>query len=103
MAMHIEDSLGELGYSVVGPVPTIDEAIAYLETEEIDAALLDVNLRNGITSFPVARALDERSIPFAFLTGYGSKGLQEEFKDRQVLVKPVDAQLLAKTLLCFGE
>lgn len=102
VAMHIEDTLDELGYTVIGPVQTIEEAIACLDAAAVDAALLDINLGEGITSFPVAHVLNQRGIPFAFLTGYGAKGLHEEFKEQQVLVKPVDERLLVKTLRSLG-
>ena len=36
----------------------------------IDLALLDVNVA-GEKVFPVAYALEERGIPFLFVTGYG--------------------------------
>ena len=39
-----------------------------------DLALLDENLR-GVPVYPVAAVLLARAIPFAFVTGYGSNGV----------------------------
>jgi CheY-like chemotaxis protein len=98
VAMHIQDLLEDHGYVVLGPVRTVEDALSCLEGEVIDAALLDVNLGKGGTSFPVATVLKERAIPFVFLTGYGEKGLQEPFSNWKVLSKPVDEQSFLETL-----
>jgi CheY-like chemotaxis protein len=90
VAMHMEDLLCDLGCEVVGPISTVDDAIATLGGETIDAALLDVNLGDGTTSYPVAARLRQTGVPFAFVTGYGAKGLDEQFRTVPVLSKPVD-------------
>jgi DNA-binding response OmpR family regulator len=59
--------LGELGYDVVGPAPTVDRALSLLEEEEMDGAVLDVTLQ-GRTVTPVAERLREMELPFIFLT-----------------------------------
>lgn len=98
IAMLIEEHLNELGYIVVGPVQTVEQGIASLEGEGIDAALLDVNLGGGKTSFPFAQELARRGVPFAFLTGYGKAGLQNRFAKAPTLTKPVDEAALSRTL-----
>jgi DNA-binding response OmpR family regulator len=67
LAMHISDTLDELGQIVVGPARTVEDALAIMENERIDMALLDVNLGNGETSYPVADILSRQGVPFAFL------------------------------------
>src|SRR5665811_735302 len=52
----LEDMLAELGCEVVGPAARIEQALAIVNAETIDFAVLDVNL-NGKKSFPVADAL----------------------------------------------
>ncbi|MBW3536028.1 MAG: baseplate J/gp47 family protein, partial [Gemmatimonadetes bacterium] len=44
------------------------------------AALLDVNLGHGQTSYPVAEVLAARGIPFAFLTGYGATNVRARYR-----------------------
>jgi len=68
IAMLAEDFLIELGVTVVGPATTIDGAIAMIETQEIDAAVLDLNIR-GERSDRVADALRLRGIPIVCATG----------------------------------
>ncbi len=103
IAMLTCDYLEELGCSIVGPVATADKALAAIEGEPVDLAVLDVNLGNGRTSFPIAKALSERSTPFMFVTGYGSSGAREEFPDARVLAKPFSDAQLAKELAALLE
>jgi DNA-binding response OmpR family regulator len=71
VAMMIEDMLQTLGCDVVGPAATLEDALAAVEEQHFDAALLDANLR-GQDSSPIAEALVERHIPFLLATGYGA-------------------------------
>lgn len=73
VAMMAEDILTDLGAVVVGPADTVTGGLTLVESSEIDAALLDINM-NGERSYPVAEALLARRIPFVFCTGYGEDG-----------------------------
>jgi CheY-like chemotaxis protein len=64
------DMLDDLGRAIVGPASSVDQALAMIDTEAIDVAVLDVNL-NGQMSYPIAEALAGRGVPFIFSTGYG--------------------------------
>lgn len=87
--------LGQAGYGIVGPCPSVGAALATLEQESVDAALLDIQLQ-GETSFPVARRLQNLNIPFAFLSGQGREHLPSEVADCLLFPKPVGrADLLA--------
>jgi len=88
VAMLIEDQLIELGFDVVGPAATTNQAIALCEDERIDGAVLDVNLGGGQRSDPVAELLAAKGIPFVFVTGYGQSGIDGRFADAGVLQKP---------------
>ncbi|HWL81391.1 MAG TPA: HWE histidine kinase domain-containing protein [Roseomonas sp.] len=72
VAMELETQLQALGFTVVGPAATLQEALR-LASEEVllDAAVLDVNLR-GQAVFPVADLLVRRGVPVVFATGYGA-------------------------------
>lgn len=96
--LTIQDIVEELGCEVAGAAMRAPAAIAILESQDIDAALLDVNLGNGQTSYPVADALAARGVPFAFLTGYGATGLLPAYRVRPVLSKPIDARGLESIL-----
>jgi len=97
VAMLLEDLIHELGHLVIGPAACTADALAILETEGIDGALLDVNLR-GETSYAIADALAERDCPFIFITGYGEAGLEEPYRERPVLQKPFTRDRLSEAL-----
>lgn len=87
VAMNIEDMLLDLGHEVAGIASRLAPALALAKEGEFDLALLDVNLA-GEASFPIAAILRDRGVPFLFATGYGAKGIIEEFRSSTVLQKP---------------
>jgi CheY-like chemotaxis protein len=95
VAMLVEDMLVDLGCVVVGPASRLDDALAIAEREELDLAVLDINLGRG-DSFPVALVLDRRSVPFVFATGYGDR--ETPFPSAPVVAKPYRADDLYTAL-----
>jgi PAS domain S-box-containing protein len=85
--LAIEDMLTDLGCEAVAAAATVDQALALIDAQGFDAAMLDVNL-NGRKSYPVADVLTRRGVPFAFATGYGDHGRDGHYSDRPVLRKP---------------
>ncbi|MBZ0149149.1 MAG: response regulator [Pseudorhodoplanes sp.] len=98
VALSLHDFLSELGYSVVGPVGRVAEALRILNQGPVDAAILDVNLA-GEFVYPLAELLRTRNIPFVFATGYSSESIDPRFGDISVLQKPIDRQMLET---CFA-
>lgn len=99
VAMLTEDFLGELGHDVVALVSCVKDAIGFCASSVIDFAVLDVNL--GVeNSFPVARYLEERNIPYIFVTGYGTAGIIDPYRSHPVLAKPFTASQLAAAIAC---
>ena len=87
-----------LGARVIGPAPSLDQALACIEAaDRLDAATLDVNLR-GQMVFPVADVLRRRGVPFVFATGYDQKIIPERFRTVPRFEKPVDPARLARAL-----
>ena len=76
LAMELETLLQRGGCIVLGPVPTIHQALAVLDHEQPEVALLDVNLK-GERATPVAAALIDRGVPFVLITGYSRLQLTE--------------------------
>jgi CheY-like chemotaxis protein len=97
--LMIEDMLGDLGCQVVGPVGTVPEALALAEAGGFDAALLDLNLGRGETSYPVADLLAARQVPFAFVTGYSADALSPPHDGRPILEKPFWGDALSNVLM----
>jgi CheY-like chemotaxis protein len=94
----IAHALTNLGAEVIGPLPDLADAVGILERgEAIDAALLDINIRNQMV-FPLARLLRSRNVPFVFTTGYDRTSVVAEFQDVQLWEKPLDMPRLARSL-----
>lgn len=96
VAMLAEDFLTELGAVVVGPASSIDGAMAMIAGHEIDAALLDINIR-GERSDRVADALRLRGIPIVCATGYG-EGAAEFARGSAIVAKPYTKDKLDRSL-----
>ena len=100
MADDLRRDLEKVGAEVVGPVPSVADALKILaQADTLDGAILDVNLR-GEKAYPVADALRERSVPFVLASGYEQWALPESYKDVPRCDKPVDLRHLARAL--FG-
>ena len=102
IAEDMRATLADAGAEILGPVPTIAEAADLIDADpDIDAALLDVNLRGDMV-FDVADTLAARGVPFAFVTGYDRTTMPERFIDTPHLEKPVKPAQVAAILAASG-
>jgi len=102
LAADIEEAIRRCGHLCVGPAGSLSEALRLLETNQIDAAILDVLLRHGEKVYPAADLLAARGIPFAFVTAYGVTHVEPRFARFRTLGKPVlrqDLELLVEELI----
>ncbi len=98
IALEIVDELKNAGCSVLGPARRLEAAMAFARGEELDAAVLDVNLAGDFV-WPVAEALASRNVPFMFLTGFGPElEFPPAFATARRLEKPVMPGGVAKAL-----
>jgi CheY-like chemotaxis protein len=98
IAMMLEDFLDVLGKTLAGSADSVADALALVEAGGIDAAILDVNLRGGEKSWPIAAALAAKGIPFVLATGGSSDSLAEAYRDRPTLPKPFTMDAVSKAL-----
>lgn len=96
IGLALEDLLASHGATVLH-ASRIEEAEDMLATEQIDSAVLDVNV-HGVLSYPVARSLAERSIPFIFATGYGDRSHPPEFASVPTVSKPYGTEEIREAL-----
>ena len=101
VAMYVEDLLTELGYEVAGIATNLDQALPLVQKGDFDFAVLDINLA-GQLSFPAAELLRERGIPFLFASGYGSRGVSEDFRTAVRIQKPFRGGDLAQAIAKIG-
>jgi CheY-like chemotaxis protein len=71
IALDLCQTLEMEGCRVLGPAPTVEDALRLLERADPspDAVVLDINL-GGVRAIPVAEALAARGIPFLAATAY---------------------------------
>lgn len=94
LAEELRCVLEQAGFVVVGPVATLEGALALVRDASIDAAVLDVRIVGG-DSGPVAEALVARGCPVLFATGYGPQDLPPGQWQAPIVTKPlVHAELL---------
>jgi CheY-like chemotaxis protein len=91
----VEDMLADLGCESITVAATVNQALALIDAQIFDAALLDINLI-GKQSYSVADALAARGVPFAFSTGYSGDDMAARYRDRPVLKKPWKNEELRK-------
>ena len=75
------------GFSAAGPTATVAGALSILATCAIDAAILDVRLDHE-RSDRVAYALQDRDIPFIFVTACPRRDLPLDLRSRPWIEKP---------------
>jgi CheY-like chemotaxis protein len=87
-------NLRKMGYLVVPPVSSGEEAIQKIDEEEPDLVIMDFLLRGAIDGAETARQIALRSdVPLIFLTAYSSQDILEQIKltnPAGYLVKPFE-------------
>ena len=88
IAMLLEDFIAGLECEVAGTADNVAAALRLIESESFDLAILDVNLRDGEQSWPIADALAERGKPFLLATGGSTSPPPERHAGATLLDKP---------------
>lgn len=88
VAMDIQMTLEDEGWTVAGPFPSTSEALSYLEDNKPTCAILDVRLLDGDV-FPVADKLRDTNIPFVFHSGHADgRALEQIYPQSAFCPKP---------------
>lgn len=88
LALDLEDMLHNAGYTVVGQVSDMAQALALAESigGAFDLAIMDVNLARGTSGVETAAALRRRwNVPCLFVSG----NLDERTRERAMDWQPV--------------
>ncbi len=88
----------QAGHACIGPAASVTEARALLDSRRVDAALLDIWLKDDEFVWPVAQELARRGVPFAFVTARAADGIEPEFVERPLFPKPADERLVTEWL-----
>jgi DNA-binding response OmpR family regulator len=97
IAMDLQWLLEEAGYRVLGPANSIAAAMALLDGDGPDVALLDVNLGRSDV-FAVANELASRKTRVIFLTGHTAQKLPVAHRHRPLVAKPYLPHILLQAV-----
>ena len=89
LAQDLLEELLRCDAEVMGPVATVAEALALLQSRPLPyMAILDIKLSDGLV-YPVADALRHLGVPFIFATGYDHSAIPPAYADVTLAQKPV--------------
>ena len=97
VAMELCAIVEESGAVVHGPAHTLEMAMGLAQSEDIDYALVDINL-GGDRVTPIAAILRERGIPFTFVSAYSRPQLPDGFGEEPLIEKPFSAAIIQKLM-----
>ena len=102
IAEDISDFLTEKGYGVAGICYTVNNTLTFLDRQQADLVLLDINLGKGAEGIEIARMLSKKQkVPFIFLTSYTDKKTIDQAKRTYpmgYIPKPIDFNSLFTTI-----
>jgi DNA-binding response OmpR family regulator len=96
IALDLQGIVESEGHQVVGVHRSLEEARKRL-SDPFEFALLDIDVLDG-KSFELAAALDERKIPFAFVSGSNRNDLPAKFRDARFVAKPYNEAAIVRLL-----
>ncbi len=97
VATGLKQLLEALGAEVAGPVATSADAERLISQRILDAAVVDIHLRKGDTSYDLIDQLHDRGIRTVVVTGSSDVSVKPE-KAVAVLQKPFREELLLAAL-----
>ncbi len=97
VALDLRMLVEDLGYTVVGPFSTVSQSLEACG-EQIDAAILDVQLRDG-EIFPVAERLSSQGVVVIFHSGHAYENeLAKDYPTAKFCPKPARVEHLVRHL-----
>jgi len=97
IAADIARALDAAGGRAVGPAGSIEQARRLLKEQQVDAAILDLNL-HGEMAYPLVSELAQRGLPCVIMSGYSPESLPESVRHVPSLEKPVDYNRVVNSL-----
>jgi DNA-binding response OmpR family regulator len=96
IAMDLQGILESEGHHVVGAVASVGDARPHL-ADGLDYALLDVDVADG-KSFAIAEELQDRCIPFAFVSASRPSDVPRLLQDVDFIPKPYEEEAILRSV-----
>jgi DNA-binding response OmpR family regulator len=97
-ALALEDEVVEAGHAAIGPAASVAAALELINRKPPDLALLEVVLSDRELVYPLARKLEARGIPFAFVSARPPARIRARWQGRPLLRKPYDREQVRRLL-----
>ncbi|MBI1183168.1 response regulator [bacterium] len=81
IAFELSTNIEKMGHEVVDTVSTAVGAEAIIDQQEIDLAILDINIKGDRDGISVAKYLQSKGIPFIYLTSYYDEATLDRVKE----------------------
>ena len=94
IAMDGEGILKSIGIRDIHVAYSIDDAVKEMENTDFDLALLDVNLKDGMSSVELAEKLIERGTIVVFASGYNPSEKIVGDLNAPLVAKPFDERTI---------
>jgi DNA-binding response OmpR family regulator len=101
ISLSLEEIVKDTVPSVVIVRASLEAAREVIE-QPFDLALLDIDLTNGQT-YSIARMLEGREIPFAFVSATARERLPSEFRGAQLITKPFASQEVEQAVVAAND
>jgi hypothetical protein len=99
LALDLATAIEDIKGIAVGPVATVEAAMALVQMTKVSGAILDANLLDGDVT-PLALALIEMAVPFIIHSGTGlPSDLARQYPDLPIVSKPARSTVVLAALL----
>ena len=101
IANDLELILSEAGYPITGIADSVAEALSIMKQQRPNMVLLDIYLKGKETGIDLAKHLEDRGIPFIYISANDNKSVLEAVKATQpigYIVKPFREKDILTTL-----
>lgn len=98
IAIELKRWLQDAGVEVIRLVPSVEQTLDLVEDHCLDAAVLDINLGDGDTTYPIADRLDVLRVPYLFATGEVHRARAGGYSNPPLLEKPYSKADLLRVL-----
>jgi DNA-binding LytR/AlgR family response regulator len=102
IAMATREILECADLEVIGPFSNEAQARRALREEELDGALVDINLGDGRNSFGLASELLDTGVPFAFVTAHSDMDIPDKFRNVPRVIKPASDMSILRAVETFA-
>jgi CheY-like chemotaxis protein len=97
LASTLSDLLSGWGCHVLGPTPRLEEARRRARREQIDLAILDVNIA-GTPVYPLVDDFTKRKVPVVLSTGYPPNTFPPRYQSLPCVRKPYSPKVLQQAI-----